>query len=105
MNISPIRKRKVTDEDKEEVWKTNMLNQVYYFYRAFSPDRIPEKKDFIQSFFEQHPCRCPTCEFAREALSYEYDEGRKEALVLKRSPKKLGNSPEIPSEELPISER
>jgi len=29
MNISPIRKRKVTDEDKEEVWKANMLNQLY----------------------------------------------------------------------------
>ena len=95
MNISPIRKRKVTDEDKEEVWKTNMLNQVYYFYRAFSPDRIPEKKDFIQSFFEQHPCRCPTCGIAREGLSYHYDEGKQEALM------ELNRSPDTP----PDSER
>ena len=98
MNISPIRKTKLTNEDKEEGWKTKMLKQVYYFYKSFSPDRIPEKKDFIQSFFEQHPCRCPTCEYARGILFALHPEGRKEALALK-------HSPEIPSEELPISER
>ena len=72
MNISPIRKRKLTDEDKEEVWKKDVLNKVFLFTGLHWPTR----EDFVQAYFEKHPCRCPTCEFTRDALFARHAEGR-----------------------------